>query len=139
MSQLSRRQFVRAAAFATAGTRLVSMLPAAAAAGAVTAATARAAMPVAGTPGAAPVRWLDGQAPVAAPGTTWGMSWASGSCPADTSLALFDAKGRAVQLMRSWMTAITQAATAYRTKTEDRKVPLPTYLSTYLPTPSLFD
>lgn len=101
MSQLSRREFVRAATFATAGTRLVSLLPAAAAAGAVTAATARTAMPVAGTPGAAPVRWLDGKAPAAAPGTTWGVSWAIGRCPADTALALFDAQGRAVP-MQSW-------------------------------------
>lgn len=101
MSQLSRREFVRAATFATAGTRLVSLLPAAAAVGAVTTATARAAMPVAGTPGAAPVRWLDGKAPAAAPGTTWGVSWASGRCPADMALALFDAQGRAVPV-QSW-------------------------------------
>ena len=97
MNPITRRNFVRSAALATAGTRLINFLPAATVAPRPVAAV----MPKASKPGAAPVRWIDGAGPPVPAGTTWGVAWAEGSHKADTAWALHAADGTPVPV-QSW-------------------------------------
>lgn len=98
MKPLTRRDFVRRTALATAGAKLASGLAAQA--------------PVASTPVAgnlpktdpgdvAPLRWLEGKAPGASFGTTWGVAWPRGRFPAATTFALTSLKGQSIPV-QSW-------------------------------------
>ncbi len=86
MKPVSRRQFVRTAALATAVTKFISPAHA-------QSSSSRAMMPRASQAGAAPVRWLDGTPPRAFGGTTWGLSWPQGQHRADTTFGLKSKQG----------------------------------------------
>ncbi|OIQ95002.1 hypothetical protein GALL_230160 [mine drainage metagenome] len=94
---VSRREFVRSAVLAAAGTRLMSSLATSAAA----AETPRAVGPSAGRAGSADVRWLDGAPPALFGGATWGMPWPRGRMPSGTPLALKTSTGAEVPV-QSW-------------------------------------
>ncbi len=95
MKPVSRRDFVRTAAFAAAATKMLS--------------TARAQSPSGTSPmmpkttavGAAPVRWLDGVPPPSFGGATWGVSWPQGQHPANTTFTLKSASGNTAPV-QSW-------------------------------------
>ena len=95
MKPVTRRDFVRTAAFATAAAKLMST------ARAQNAGAATAAMPRASTVGAAPVRWLDGAAPRAFGGATWGLSWPQGQHTDATAFTLKAASGETVPV-QTW-------------------------------------
>lgn len=98
MKPLTRRDFVRKTALATAAAKLATELGAQ--------------VPAASTPAAvsarkginantAPVRWLDGKAPAASFGTTWGVAWPRGKYPAATTFALKSSAGQSLPV-QSW-------------------------------------
>lgn len=93
MKSLSRRDFVRTAAFASAVTPLVSKLQGQSA--------SVAPLPRASMPGAAPVRWLDGASPASFGGATFGTPWPQGMHRKDATFALHNAQGDAVPV-QSW-------------------------------------
>lgn len=97
MNPITRRNFVRSAALATAGTRLINLLPAATPLPTPLAAI----MPKPSRPGAAPVRWIDGQAPQVGNGATWGVAWPEGNHAADTAWAMRSVDGQPVPV-QSW-------------------------------------
>ena len=96
MKPLTRRDFVRSAAFATAATSFVASLSAKTAHG-----DASIAMPRASSQNAAPVRWLDGAAPACFGGATFGVPWPQGMHPPDTAFSLRDVGGKPVPV-QSW-------------------------------------
>ncbi len=95
MKPVTRRDFVRTAAFATAAAKFVST------ARAQTPGTVAPAMPRASAAGAAPVRWLDGVPPAQFGGATWGLSWPQGQHRDAGSLTMKSADGAAVPV-QSW-------------------------------------
>ncbi|MCF3651655.1 Tat pathway signal sequence domain protein [Synoicihabitans lomoniglobus] len=96
MSTVTRRDFVRTAALATAAAKFVSTATAQTAPG-----RSSPTMPRATAAGAAPVRWLDDAAPAVFGGTTWGVSWPQGRHPATARFALTSAEGAAAPV-QSW-------------------------------------
>ncbi|WP_221033203.1 Tat pathway signal sequence domain protein [Actomonas aquatica] len=96
MKSVTRRDFVRTAAFAAAATKFIT-----AARGQSATTPAMPAMPTASKVGAAPVRWLDGTAPNAFGGATWGLPWPRGQHGADTSFTLKAPNGAAVPV-QTW-------------------------------------
>src|SRR6478736_2020199 len=97
MLHLSRREFVRKTTLVAAATGLASALRAQ-----ETVAVAAPAPRVPVSPGAAGLHWLDGAAPKTFPGATWGVPWAQGTHPRDTSFALRAAGGGAALPVQSW-------------------------------------
>lgn len=94
MKPVTRRDFVRTAALASAAAKLISAAQA-------QSAPASPHMPKASAIGAAPVRWLDGAAPRAFGGATWGVAWPQGQHAAGTSFTLRAAGGGDVAV-QSW-------------------------------------
>ena len=89
---LSRRDFVKNAALATAA---LGLPPALRAAG-----PAAGSSPVAAGGGAVELRWLDGKAPPALPGATWGVPWPRGQLARETTFAV--RAGDAALSVQSW-------------------------------------
>lgn len=94
MKPLSRRDFVRTAAFASVSAKMLS--PSRLAAGPSSAST-----PAGGPMGFAPVKWLDDVPPPTFSGSTWGQSWPQGTHAADTSFVLLADSGSS-QPVQSW-------------------------------------
>ena len=94
---LSRREFVKNTALATAALNLPAVLHAANGAPAAGAAPAGRVVPGDG----AELHWLDGQVPAVANGATWGVPWPRGQYTKDTTFALGTAAGKAVPV-QSW-------------------------------------
>ncbi len=93
MTPLTRREFVRRTALATAATSLLTPLPAAP--------VGRSAATPPWQPGTAPVRWLDGVVPAVQPGVTWGVPWPRGEQARATTFALLTAEGASVPV-QTW-------------------------------------
>ncbi len=93
--QVSRREFVKSAVLAAAGTRLAGSL-----AGDTLPGGHAVTVPV-GRPGSADVRWLDGAPPAALTGASWGMPWPVGRHTAGTRFSLRTRSGSQVPL-QSW-------------------------------------
>lgn len=96
MKPVSRRDFVRTAAFATAATQFVSSMQ-----GQTNSRGPLAMMPRASSPDAAPVRWLDGAEPATFAGSTFGVPWPRGKHREDASFAMQTDQGNPVAV-QSW-------------------------------------
>jgi len=94
---LSRRDFMKNTALATAALNLPAVLRAANATPAPGAAPAAQAILGEG----AELHWLEGRMPAAVIGATWGVPWRRGQYPRDTTFALGTAAGEAVPV-QSW-------------------------------------
>jgi len=92
---LTRRDFVRKTALATAATRLVSEMQAAPSLSEV------AARPPEPKPGVVPIRWIDQVRPRCNPGATLGVAWPRGQCASASAFALRTEAGVAVPV-QSW-------------------------------------
>ncbi|MBE7539129.1 MAG: Tat pathway signal sequence domain protein [Opitutaceae bacterium] len=96
MKSLTRRDFVRKTAFATAAAKLATGLHARTpSTGASTASSA------AGPAGGVPLHWLEGGAPRASFGSTWGVSWPRGKFRPDATFALKSDAGEPVPV-QNW-------------------------------------
>lgn len=93
MPPLTRREFVRKTALATAAAQLLTTLRAGE--------QPPAAAPRPAKPGVAPLHWIDGAAPAQHPGVTWGVPWPQGALAPEATLALRTAAGAAVPV-QSW-------------------------------------
>jgi hypothetical protein len=98
-ADLSRREFVRNTAIATAALKLPSVLRAAAeSAGPGPIPTPAAAFAATGE---VELRWLDGRAPTVSTGASWGVPWPQGKHPKSSTFALRTAAGESVPV-QSW-------------------------------------
>ena len=95
MSSLSRRDFVRKTALATAAVKLISPLRAS-----ESPATPAPAPRPTGSAGVAALHWLEGS-PKSFAGTTWGMPWSQGLHAKDATFALRASGGASVPV-QSW-------------------------------------
>lgn len=102
MSNVTRREFVRTAAFAAAASQLAASLRAQPSA--PTSVAPSSGTPVSLRDGVAELHWLDGKAPAAVAGTTWGTPWPRGKYTKETTFALRAAGGEEVPV-QTWSLA----------------------------------
>jgi hypothetical protein len=98
-ADISRREFVRNTAIATAALKLPSVLRAAAESTGPGPSPAPVAAAV--VPGEVELRWLDGRAPAVSTGATFGVPWPQGKHPKDSAFTVRTAAGEAVPV-QSW-------------------------------------